>query len=256
MDALIGHTGFVGSTLIRARAFDACYNSTSIDQIDGRSFDLLVCAGASAAKWQANQNPDIDRRSLERLKAHLKTVRAQRLVLISTVDVFSSPIDVSELDEPTSVGLLPYGRHRLELEHFIRERFDQSIIIRLPGLFGEGLKKNLIHDLVHNHLTHQINPLGLLQWYPMRRFADDLSAIIDAKPPLIHVAAEPIATLDIQNRFFPEAIIGEPQLPAPTYDMRTVLPQILGGSGQYHLSAIDVMRELGRYVHETRGSNP
>ena len=39
--ALIGYTGFVGSTLLKQRSFDACFNSANIDQIAGRSFDLV-----------------------------------------------------------------------------------------------------------------------------------------------------------------------------------------------------------------------
>ena len=31
---LIGHTGFVGSNLLRQATFDATYNSSSIDSID------------------------------------------------------------------------------------------------------------------------------------------------------------------------------------------------------------------------------
>ena len=35
--ALIGYTGFVGSNLLRQRAFDATFNSKNIEQISGRS---------------------------------------------------------------------------------------------------------------------------------------------------------------------------------------------------------------------------
>ena len=56
--ALIGYTGFVGSNLLRQRPFDACFNSSNIDQIAGRSFDLVVCCGARAEKWKANADPE------------------------------------------------------------------------------------------------------------------------------------------------------------------------------------------------------
>ena len=50
---LIGYTGFVGGNLARQYAFDDCYNSRNIEQIRGRSYDLVVCCGVSAVKWQA-----------------------------------------------------------------------------------------------------------------------------------------------------------------------------------------------------------
>ena len=68
-DALIGYTGFVGSNLLRQRAFDATYNSKNIGDIAGREFELLVCAGAPAAKWLANSKPDEDAANLDRLQA-------------------------------------------------------------------------------------------------------------------------------------------------------------------------------------------
>ena len=51
--ALIGYSGFVGGNLLRQRSFDACFNSSNIEAIAGRSFDLVVCAGAPAEKWKA-----------------------------------------------------------------------------------------------------------------------------------------------------------------------------------------------------------
>ena len=44
-NGLIGYSGFVGSTLLKQAAFEARYRSTNIGEIEGRSFDTLVCAG-------------------------------------------------------------------------------------------------------------------------------------------------------------------------------------------------------------------
>ena len=35
-----------------------------------------------------------------------------------------------------------YGRNRLYLENYIRNNYHDYLIVRLPGLFGKGLKKN------------------------------------------------------------------------------------------------------------------
>ncbi len=74
-NALIGFSGFVGSTLLRQRTFDAMFRSTDIFDIRGRTFDTVVCAGAPAKKWIANREPGTDRRIIEDLINHLKTIR-------------------------------------------------------------------------------------------------------------------------------------------------------------------------------------
>ena len=69
--ALIGHTGFVGGNLRAQTDFTDFYNSKNIDSIAGRSFELVVCAGAPAAKWIANREPEQDRAALQRLMGPL-----------------------------------------------------------------------------------------------------------------------------------------------------------------------------------------
>lgn len=101
MDALIGHSGFVGTTLLRQRRFDACFRSTDIERIRGQRFDTIVCAGIRATKWQANREPDADRLAIQALQAALDDVQCRRFVLISTVDVFERPLGVDEGRRPT-----------------------------------------------------------------------------------------------------------------------------------------------------------
>lgn len=95
-DALIGSTGFVGGTLMRAHAFEVAVHAPNVTDGAGGVFDLLVIAGAPAAKWLANAHPEEDARNLQRLMAALSDVTAQRAVLISTIDVYPRPIVVDE----------------------------------------------------------------------------------------------------------------------------------------------------------------
>lgn len=95
--ARIGSTGFVGSTLLSQRTFDCCYHSTDIAEIDYKEFDLVICAAAPAKKWYANLHPEVDKACIDSLIDHLKTVKAKKFILISTVDVFKSPVRIARL---------------------------------------------------------------------------------------------------------------------------------------------------------------
>ena len=118
-NALIGFSGFVGSTLLKQAQFDALYRSTTIGEIEGKVFDTVVCAGAPAQKWIANREPEADRQNIDSLMAQLLTIQCKTFILISTVDVFKSPIGVDEDTLVDETGLHAYGLHRRLLEKFV-----------------------------------------------------------------------------------------------------------------------------------------
>lgn len=149
MDALIGHTGFVGGNLMAQHGFGLTYNSRNIADLRGQRIDTLVCSGVPATMWLANNDPDADRANNQRLFDHVAAADAARVVLISTIAVYadaSQPVDETSAAYETA---LAYGRHRREFEVQLAERFDQVLILRLPALFGAGLKKNFLFDLMN-----------------------------------------------------------------------------------------------------------
>ncbi|MEY4513518.1 MAG: hypothetical protein RLZZ450_5640 [Pseudomonadota bacterium] len=154
---MIGATGFVGSNLLRQAHFDALYHSRNIAEIAGRHFDTVVCAGAPAAKWIANREPEADLENLQRLVASLATVRCHEFVLISTIDVYTALTGADESD-PCDGANHAYGRHRRWLEHQVQALFDNALVVRLPALFGRGLKKNVLFDLLHDRELASIHP--------------------------------------------------------------------------------------------------
>src|SRR5438105_3993498 len=95
--ALIGFTGFVGGTIGKQAQFDDCYNSKNIEAIRGGNYDLIVCAAAPGIKWLANKEPEHDWASISSLIDHLKTVRTQSFILLSTIDVYPNPVACNEL---------------------------------------------------------------------------------------------------------------------------------------------------------------
>ena len=251
--ALIGYTGFVGGTLHRARPFDAMVNSKTIGDLRGRSFDLVVCAGVPAVKWLANKEPEADRTSIATLTDTLATVQAREFVLISTIDVYLDPGVAADEDHVIDAASNhAYGRHRRELEEWVTTRFPTTRIVRLPALFGDGLKKNVIFDLLHGNLTDAINPASAFQWYPLRRLHDDIERIRSEDLRLVNLFTEPLVTADIVNAFFPGATLGPEKLPAPAYNLRTKYAEMFGGPPGYLLGRTTVLGELAGFIAQER----
>lgn len=248
--ALIGHTGFVGGNLLREHPFTRRYNSANIDSLAGEHFDLIVCAGAPAAKWKANADPAGDRACLGRLMAALERVTTQRFVHISTVDVYGQPAGVDE-DCPPS-GATAYGRHRLELEQFVRDRF-QAMVVRLPALFGPGLKKNAIYDLMNNNQIEKIDTRAVYQFYNIRHLWRDFLVVSRAQLSLIHLAPEPVSMGEVASGVFGRDWINHlPGIPQ-RYDVRTKHAALFGGSGGYISDKMRVLAELSEFVWAQKG---
>lgn len=230
--ALIGHTGFVGGNLLAQRSFDACFNSSNIEQIAGRSFDLVVCCGAPAEKWKANADPDQDMATLRRLTRALSEVNARKVVLTSTVDVFADPVGVDE-DAPTPAeGLHAYGRHRLWLEELVAARFD-ACIVRLPGLYGPGLKKNAIFDLIHDNDVHKIDSRGVYQFYDVQRLWHDMDTALRNALALVHLPTPPVSIAEVAASSFGRRFVNEVVSKPARYDMQTKYAALFGGAGAY-----------------------
>lgn len=230
-NALIGASGFVGSTLLRQTRFDALYRSTNIAGIKGRQFDTVVCAAAPAQKWIANREPAADRRNIDALIAHLDTVQCRRFVLVSTVDVFGVPVGVDE-DSPVDENTLhPYGLHRRLLERFCAQRFERCLVVRLPGLVGPGLRKNALFDLLNDNNLHAIDARGVFQFYPMVNLWPDLQRALDAGLPLLHLAGEPLSVADVAREAFGRDFDNQLANPPARYDLRSRHAALFGGQG-------------------------
>jgi hypothetical protein len=256
MDALIGHTGFVGSNLANQHKFPALFNSTNIEEMRGGTFDSVVCAGIQAKKWWANQNPEADWTAIQKLLGVLGTVQAGRFILVSTVDVYPAPFRVTEATPITGENHA-YGKHRYAAEEFVRERFPGSLVLRLPGLFGHGLKKNVIYDLLHNNCLEQINPEGVFQYYLLDHLWKDIEQGLATNLPLLNIATEPVKTADILHDYFPHqrARVGPSKPFTVNYDMRTEHADLWNSSAEGYLyDRQTTLREIGEFVAQHQGA--
>jgi len=246
--ALIGHTGFVGGNLRAQARFDEFYNSANIASIAGKSFELVVSAGAPAAKWIANQKPDEDRAAIQRLMDALGSVTAKRFCLISSVDVYPRPIDVDETTPIDAQQCQPYGKHRLELEAFVARRFPGAQIVRLPGLFGLGIKKNVIFDFLNDNRLDLVHQGGVFQFYDLKHLWRDVQLASKAALGVVNFATEPTSVQDVAREAFGRSFTNTLSSPAPRYDFKTVHAAAFGKAGSYLYSRTEVLADMKAFV--------
>lgn len=266
--ALIGHTGFVGGVLDRARRFDHRFNSRTFRDMAGRRFDEVVCAGVSAVKWWANQNPEADWAAIAALRDVLATVETARFTLISTVDVYARPVAVDETTPVPAEGH-PYGRHRRLFERFVEERFGPErvgegasgegasgacMVVRLPGLFGQGLKKNLIFDALAGGDLSGFHRDSAFQFYDLDRLADDLDTARAAGLRLVNLAVEPVTVRQALRAVDGRDWTRETEAPPLRYDMRTVHAATWGLDGPYLQTAEDCLARIARFADAARAA--
>ncbi|WP_443692738.1 pyridine nucleotide transhydrogenase [Pseudomonas protegens] len=248
VSALVGFSGYVGSTLLKQTRFERLYRSTTIGEVDGQSFDTVVCAGAPAQKWIANRYPETDREKIDGLIAHLSTIQCKTFILISTVDVFKNPVCV---DEDTSVDesdLHAYGLNRRRLEKFVESHFAEHLIVRLPGLVGPGLRKNVIFDFLNDNNLDSIDSRGVFQFYPMVNLWHDIQTARAAGLKLIHLTAAPVSVARVASEGFGLAFDLVLDRPAATYDMQTRYAEVFGGSGKHTYSARETLQAVRAYA--------
>ncbi len=253
-NAIIGYTGFIGSNLIQQAEYKNFYNSKNIESIAGKNFDLLVCTAAPAEKWLANKEPIKDKENLQRLINYLQQVTANKVVLISTVDVYPQPIEVNEDTSASLENLHPYGKHRLELENIIQERFD-ALVVRLPGLFGKGIKKNIVYDFLHNNLVDKIDRNSVFQFYNLKHLWQDIQLAINNNLNLVNFAVEPTSVAEVATTAFGFEFVNQTQNPVK-YDIRTKHYQLFGGCPPGYLyPKSQVLQELKEFVTDFNNSN-
>lgn len=145
---LVGHTGLVGSNLALSFHFDHSYNSKNIEDAYGTSPDILVYAGIPGTKYLANKSPQSDWTVIEKAMENITKIMPQKLILISTIDTYHRPDGQTEDSTPFPQRDFAYGYHRRQLEIWVQHNIKNHLIVRLPGVYGENLKKNFIYDLI------------------------------------------------------------------------------------------------------------
>lgn len=198
-NAVLGYTGFVGSNIRdqlqkRGEYFD-CYNSKNISDIKGKYYTNIYCACVPGTKWLANINPRQDLNNILSITKTLSEVNCENFYLVSSQDCNSTLTSNEDYAEtPPTV----YGIHRLQFEWFVRYKFPFAKIMRIGCLFGKGLKKNLIFDLLNNNLQKPVGDITY-QLYCVDNLLDDFKYMDDEHIMIMNRFSTPVWASEIAD---------------------------------------------------------
>lgn len=246
--ALIGFTGFVGSNLLRQTEFGYLYNRNNVTDSQNEDFDIVVCAAPSAEKWRANKEPERDLDEVNNLMSSIKNINTKRFVLISTVDVYKNPFNVSEDTPMESNGLHPYGKNRHLIEEFVRNNFENHLIVRLPAIFGYGLKKNFLFDLIHSNCLDWTDRDSEFQFYGLARLWADINVALFNSIEAINITSEPISAHEIALCCFNFDFNNKTTKPPAKYNVKSRYDYLFGGEKGYMYGKDVIIREICEFI--------
>lgn len=243
MNALIGSSGFVGTNLIKQYLFSHLYNSSNIQNIINYEYDTIFCAAPSAVKWLANKEPAEDLQSIYNLAKYFKNIKTKRFILFSTIDVYNQfPSNEDVVIDITKTSF--YGKNRFLLENFVTKYFTLYNIIRLPGLFGEGLKKNIIYDLLNNNLNYKINANDYYQWFYLKDINKVIDYVVKENISVYNISTEPISNKELVNN-----IVGTKYNDYLIYDNPKIYYDIRTKYGNYLYNKTDIFNKLNEFIN-------
>lgn len=150
--AVLGATGFVGN--IVANSLD--HDKLPVLRLGRHSqnpptlIDELWCCAAPGSMVRANSHPQEDDDAVKAVFDRMETLAPRRVVLISTIAALEAFGAGQDEDTAQPEKTTPYGANRAWLEERVQTTWGaNALVLRLPALFGPGLKKNALYDLVH-----------------------------------------------------------------------------------------------------------
>jgi nucleoside-diphosphate-sugar epimerase len=155
---LVGSRGMLGRALdyeLTSRGMSTFYIFRETNYHDLPKLDLLINAGGNSKKYVAESNPIKDfQDNVETLFRLLNSpsLKNTLVVHISSSEVYgnlnssNSITDESFLLNPSS----NYGFSKMIAEKIVEKYSENYLIFRLGGLFGKGMTKGPIFDIVNN----------------------------------------------------------------------------------------------------------
>ena len=140
--ALIGFEGFVGKALFNKLKDNnevIGINRNNFNELQEDNYDIIINSAMPSKRFWALNNPLEDFEATVKLTAEIVyNWKYKKLIQISTVSARC------QLDHP-------YGINKLTAETLVLNHSKKNLIIRLGGLFGEGLDKGVIFDILEGN---------------------------------------------------------------------------------------------------------
>jgi len=247
LKSLIGYTGFVGGNLQEQHKFDRLFNSSNIEEIRDNHHELIVCAGVPGVKWLANKHPEDDLNKINKLLRNLDGVKVSKFILISTVDVYEDIAGSDELNPIAVTNLHHYGRHRVMVEEYVKRNFKDYLIIRLPAIYGKGLRKNFVYDLLNDHCLHWTHKDSYFQFYHLKNLWKDIEIAMSNEIKIINFNSEPISAQELAERSF-NMDFNYTQGTKVSYDIKSIHSHLYNKTSKYMYDKESVINEMNEFV--------
>lgn len=251
MKVLIGNTGLIGQTLLDSIKFDLEFNSKNISELNNLDINgcELYLSCLPATKWKVNQDVISDVKNISSILNIISNFHYKKIVLFSTIDVYcDSPLYSDEIKTPVFKSL-NYGSNRYLFELMVSELKSENIqIFRLPALFSNKIKKNVLFDLLNNNNIDKININSKFQWYNLDNLVSDINKI--ERPGTFNLFTEPLQTKEIVDLFTFDLSIFKSNDNHQIYDYKTNLTHT-----GYLSSKEEVLFDIKRFVNEFRNKS-
>jgi hypothetical protein len=182
--------GFVGKLIANQLRVNDIYNRANLDSLLNSNHNTVILAAPTGNRIVVNRDPYRDLDDCAGIVNTLKNAQFDRIVYISTVDVFLAS---------------SYGRNRLWLEQQIQQ-FPNHIILRLPALCDPSIKKNVLFDLANRQWLEKVSLDSTIQWYPTNRLSQDITYAIEHNITEINLVSAPVCNRDIVSKFVPDLL--------------------------------------------------
>lgn len=251
MKLIIGNTGLVGQTIKEHVNFDYEFNSKNIHEFNSisQNGDEIFLSCLPATKWMVNKNIEKDINNIYSIIEIISKKKYSNVILISTIDVYnSSPLKKDEKYFP-NISTLNYGTNRYFFEILVKTfvKTENLKIFRLPALFSNKIKKNVLYDLINENNVKDININSTYQWYNLNNLHKDINFYLNEYPTeeSFNLFTEPINTKEIIE-LFPKYKNFEFQIGKEVvYDYTTKF-----NSTGYLSSKKDILNQIKNFIDE------
>ena len=152
--------------------------------------EIAACSTFEETFELAKKNPKLDKQKINFLIKYLKTIKAEKFVLISTCEVYGKNESTIETSNNYSKRNNHYGINRLYLENFIQKNFNKSYIIRLPIVYGKNFSKNCIYDLIYKNNIDKLNGKDLVQIYNVVNLKKHINYVLKQNIYKLNISSE------------------------------------------------------------------